>query len=174
MTIGVLFALAAGLMWGIVFVGPLLLPEYPAALQSFGRYIAFGLIALPLAWIDRSRLAQLTREDELAIEAIIARSPVRIRISTCFGDRFPNLPRLVNTGDCGAGEDFLVVTSDRRTKACSFQSSTRAVTSPQGLVAEWQTRRRERARAVPWVCAAIVRHARLVPRRSRVAGVLVE
>ena len=63
MAIGVLFALAAGLMWGIVFVGPLLLPEYPAALQSFGRYSAFGLIALPLAWIDRRRIAQLSRED---------------------------------------------------------------------------------------------------------------
>ena len=46
---GSLFALAAGLMWGLVFVGPLLLPEYPAAIQSFGRYLAFGLIALPLA-----------------------------------------------------------------------------------------------------------------------------
>ena len=45
---GLLFALAAGLMWGLVFVGPLLLPEYPATLQSFGRYLAFGLIALPL------------------------------------------------------------------------------------------------------------------------------
>ena len=60
---GTLFALAAGLMWGLVFVSPLLLPEYPAALQSFGRYLAFGLIALPLAWLDRARLAQLTRGD---------------------------------------------------------------------------------------------------------------
>ena len=60
---GVLFALAAGLMWGLVFVGPLLLPEYPATLQSFGRYLAFGLIALPLAWFDRARLKQLTRAD---------------------------------------------------------------------------------------------------------------
>ncbi len=60
---GVAFALAAGLMWGLVFVGPLLLPEYPATLQSFGRYLAFGLIALPLAWFDRARLAQLTRGD---------------------------------------------------------------------------------------------------------------
>lgn len=60
---GTLFALAAGLMWGLVFVAPLLLPEYPAALQSFGRYLAFGLIALPLAWLDRRRLAQLTRAD---------------------------------------------------------------------------------------------------------------
>ena len=63
--IGTLFALAAGLMWGLVFVSPLLLPEYPAALQSFGRYLAFGLIALPLAWLDRARLALLTRADWL-------------------------------------------------------------------------------------------------------------
>ena len=63
MGIGVLFALAAGLMWGLVFIAPLLLPQYPAALLSFGRYLAFGLIALPLAWLDRQRLAQLTRAD---------------------------------------------------------------------------------------------------------------
>jgi drug/metabolite transporter (DMT)-like permease len=60
---GSLFALAAGLMWGLVFVGPLLLPEYPAAIQSFGRYLAFGLIALPLAWLDRHALRQLARAD---------------------------------------------------------------------------------------------------------------
>lgn len=63
MAIGTLFALAAGLLWGLVFVSPLLLLDYPAAMQSFGRYIAFGLIALPLAWLDRARLAQLTRAD---------------------------------------------------------------------------------------------------------------
>ncbi|MGE0011449.1 MAG: DMT family transporter [Azoarcus sp.] len=48
---------------GLVFVGPLLLPEYPAALQVVGRYLAFGLIALPLAWMDRRGLARLTRDD---------------------------------------------------------------------------------------------------------------
>jgi drug/metabolite transporter (DMT)-like permease len=60
---GTLFALAAGLMWGLVFVAPLLLPDYPAALLSFARYLAFGLIALPLAWFDRDALAALTRAD---------------------------------------------------------------------------------------------------------------
>lgn len=60
---GTLYALAAGLMWGLVFVGPLLLPEYPAALQSVGRYLAFGLIALPLAWMDRAALRRLARTD---------------------------------------------------------------------------------------------------------------
>ena len=65
MWIGTLFALAAGLLWGLVFIGPLLLPDYPAALQTFGRYLAFGLIALPLAWLDRARMAQLSRADWL-------------------------------------------------------------------------------------------------------------
>ena len=63
MIVGTLCALAAGLMWGLVFVAPLLLPEYPAALLSFARYLAFGLIALPLAALDRARLAGLTRAD---------------------------------------------------------------------------------------------------------------
>jgi drug/metabolite transporter (DMT)-like permease len=65
MLLGTLFALAAGLMWGLVFIVPLMLPDYPAALLSFARYFAFGVIALPLAWFDRRRLSQLTRADWL-------------------------------------------------------------------------------------------------------------
>ncbi|MGN6829518.1 DMT family transporter [Paucibacter sp. M5-1] len=62
---GTLFALAAGLMWGLVFVAPLMLPDYPAALLTVGRYLAFGLIALPLAAIDWRDLRALTRSDWL-------------------------------------------------------------------------------------------------------------
>lgn len=60
---GVLYALLAGLMWGLIFVGPLIVPEYPAVLQSMGRYLALGLIALPIAWLGRGRLLQLARKD---------------------------------------------------------------------------------------------------------------
>ncbi len=38
---GVLYALLAGLD-GAYFVGPLIVPEYPAMLQSMGRYLALG------------------------------------------------------------------------------------------------------------------------------------
>lgn len=62
---GTLFALAAGLLWGLVFVAPLLLPQYPAALLSCARYLAFGVIALPLALLDRPRMRSLTRADWL-------------------------------------------------------------------------------------------------------------
>jgi drug/metabolite transporter (DMT)-like permease len=60
---GIACALGAGLLWGLVFVVPLMLPDYPPAMLSFGRYLGFGIIALLLAWSDRSRLQRLLRED---------------------------------------------------------------------------------------------------------------
>jgi len=60
---GVLFALASGLMWGLIFVGPMIVPDYPASMQSTGRYVAFGAIALVVAWIKRDALRDLSRAD---------------------------------------------------------------------------------------------------------------
>lgn len=62
---GVLLALGAGLMWGIVFIAPVLLADYPGMQLSFGRYIAFGVISLVPAWVQRRRVAALTRADWL-------------------------------------------------------------------------------------------------------------
>lgn len=63
MLIGILSALGAGLLWGLVFVTPLLLGDYPGLMLSFGRYIGFGLIALVPAFLDRRRIAALSRAD---------------------------------------------------------------------------------------------------------------
>jgi drug/metabolite transporter (DMT)-like permease len=64
MLLGLLFALAAGLMWGLVFVAPVMLPGYAPALLTVGRYLAFGLIALPLALaLDRRALRELQPTD---------------------------------------------------------------------------------------------------------------
>jgi drug/metabolite transporter (DMT)-like permease len=46
-----------------VFVAPVLLPEYPPALLTVGRYLAFGLIAVPLALADRAEIRRLGRAD---------------------------------------------------------------------------------------------------------------
>ena len=60
---GIACALGAGLAWGLVFVVPLMLIDYPPMLLSVGRYLAFGVIALPLALRDWPRLRQLGRAD---------------------------------------------------------------------------------------------------------------
>lgn len=65
-TRGILCALGAGLLWGLVFIAPQILADYPPLMLACGRYLAFGLICLPLAWRDRRRLAGLTRQDWLA------------------------------------------------------------------------------------------------------------
>jgi drug/metabolite transporter (DMT)-like permease len=66
MLIGLLCALGAGLMWGLVFVAPLMLGDYPGLMLSFGRYVGFGLIALIPAFFDRRRIAGLSKEDWIA------------------------------------------------------------------------------------------------------------
>lgn len=63
--LGVGFALCAGLVWGIVYITPLMLADYPPAMQSFGRYLAFGVLAVPLAWFDRADLRRLSAADWL-------------------------------------------------------------------------------------------------------------
>jgi drug/metabolite transporter (DMT)-like permease len=60
---GILYALAAGLLWGLVFITPILLPEYSGVHLAVGRYLAFGLIALALTWSDRQQLMTLQRDD---------------------------------------------------------------------------------------------------------------
>jgi drug/metabolite transporter (DMT)-like permease len=62
---GVFFGMLAGLMWGVIFSVPVLLPEYPPLALSAGRYLAFGLIVLIPAVVDCNRLRQLTRADWL-------------------------------------------------------------------------------------------------------------
>ena len=63
MLIGVSSALGAGLLWGLIFLIPLILHEYPGVVLAFGRYTAFGVLAIGLAWMDRSALAKLSRDD---------------------------------------------------------------------------------------------------------------
>lgn len=65
MLIGILCALGAGLLWGLVFIAPLMLPDYPGIVLSFGRYVAFGLIALFPAFFDREQIAILSKADWL-------------------------------------------------------------------------------------------------------------
>lgn len=63
MLLGILFALAAGLLWGLVFVVPLLLPAQSPVLLSIARYLAFGVVCLPIALLQWRELKALTWHD---------------------------------------------------------------------------------------------------------------
>ena len=63
MLAGLSAALGAGLLWGLVFLTPLVLHDYPGFMLAVGRYLAFGVLALGLACFDRKALARLERAD---------------------------------------------------------------------------------------------------------------
>ncbi len=112
---GTLFALAAGLTWGLVFVAPLLLPQYPALLLSFARYLAFGLIALPLAWLDRARLRGLARSDW--IEALKLSSVGNLLYYLCLAAAIQRAGGPLPTMIIGTLPVVIALVSNRRDQA---------------------------------------------------------
>lgn len=48
---------------------------------------------------------------------------ITLKLDVCWGDHLPDIPRLFTHEDCGAGDDFLSITSHKHIKACSFQQT---------------------------------------------------
>ncbi|MDO5532277.1 DMT family transporter [Sutterella sp.] len=65
MLIGVLLGIAAGALWGLIYIAPLVVPEYSSVLVALSRFIAFGLISLPCLWIFRRELKAFSKPDVL-------------------------------------------------------------------------------------------------------------
>ena len=63
MFIGVLLGIAAGALWGLIYIAPLLLPQYNPVLVALGRFIAFGLVSLPFMYVLREELKQFKKPD---------------------------------------------------------------------------------------------------------------
>lgn len=69
----------------------------------------------------------------------------RISLSVCWGDRMAPLPRCLDRGGCGAGRDFVVLTSDKRLMPCSFHDFSVPIRTAADVLAVWNDRARELA-----------------------------
>lgn len=63
MFIGVFYGIAACMIWGFVYLVPLVLPQYDPAYIAAGRFVSFGLLAGPLVWLERNELRCYTLAD---------------------------------------------------------------------------------------------------------------
>lgn len=63
MLIGVLLGIAAGALWGLIYIAPLLVPQYNPVLVALGRFISFGIVSLPCLWFLRHELKKFSRAD---------------------------------------------------------------------------------------------------------------
>jgi MoaA/NifB/PqqE/SkfB family radical SAM enzyme len=94
--------------------------------------------ALHLAPAQSSELARRVRTLERAL-----RGRVQLKLDVCWGDRMEAVPRLptFDVGACGAGRDFVVLTSDRRLAPCSFHDVSFPIATAEDVLAVWQRER---------------------------------
>lgn len=65
-------------------------------------------------------------------------SAAQIKLDVCWENSLPNVPRLFEESDCGAGNSFLSVTSDKQIKPCSFHYWTIPFDTIEDIKQYWQ------------------------------------
>lgn len=71
----------------------------------------------------------------------------QIKLDVCWGDRMEGTPRLFGRDDCGAGRDFLVITSDHKIQPCSFHDFALSIDSAADVMSAWRNSKKELGRA---------------------------
>lgn len=142
-----LLASAPGRYGVNLLLTPARVATLPALLADLAR-LGCHDVAL-LSYVGPDPALHLSADDDTRVAAAVAAAPagLRVRLSVCFGDRMHEVPRLfagvAGDGDCGAGLDFVTLTSDRRLEACSYQRGGLPITSADDVLAAWQARRPE-------------------------------
>ncbi|WP_372965934.1 DMT family transporter [Marinobacter sp.] len=116
MKLGVLFGVAAGASWGMVFLSPALLPSYPPLLLTCGRFVAYGVLALVLVlplhrrlrekwqWQDLSALLRLSVSSNILYFLLLSGAVQRIGIAatSLIIGLLPLTITLLGRGETGA------------------------------------------------------------------------
>lgn len=72
----------------------------------------------PAMHLARGATADLAKRLRLFARALA--TSIVLKLDVCWGSRMATVPQLFTETDCGAGREFMVITSDRRVMPCSF------------------------------------------------------
>lgn len=138
--------------------------ELPTLEAKFGRLLALGVRDfLLLGYKGADASMHLQGDDLKRLAAFVNRAyaalggAVQLKLDVCWGDALPDVPRLFTREDCGAGDDFLSITSDRHVKLCSFQHTNTGLhfDTMDDLKAIWGRLRERRQPALIGGCARL-------------------
>lgn len=141
----------AGQLWGVnLLVDEARCDALPALLTELAALGCHDVSVL--SYVGANPSLQLSATGRARLAAIISDAPLPCRLSVCFGDRVP-VPRLFagmdDTGDCGAGYDFLSITSDQRVQSCSFQDTSLPARTAEEILAIWREQQAYLEQATP-------------------------
>lgn len=82
---------------------------------------------------------------------------VTLKLDVCWGNALPDVPRLFDSDDCGAGDDYLSITSDKHIKPCSFHQTNVGIhfETLDDVRRVWLDRRKARHAALIGGCARL-------------------
>lgn len=83
----------------------------------------------------------------------------QIKLDICWGDVLPDVPRLFDLPDCGAGDGFLSISSDKQIKPCSFHHWTIPFQTLEDVRRYWQSTREKKQAAAIGGCARLPHRA---------------
>ncbi len=103
-----------------------------------------------LRYLGDDEAMHLQGHDWAALENAVHFSPLPVRLSRCFSDQLPGLPRLLEPGpnDCGAGDEFVVIDPDRKLRPCSFHEDAASFADASEFLQQYQ-RARQTQEAAP-------------------------
>ncbi|HEX4461700.1 MAG TPA: hypothetical protein VIA18_27155, partial [Polyangia bacterium] len=151
-------ALRFGVNW-------LLLPERLPMLEAHVlELVALGCRdVLLLSYNGPDRALHLSPAEAQSLATRVARlhrvvgRRARLSLDVCWGERMERVPRHFDRADCGAGRDFIVLTSDKRMMACSFHHASFPIHDAADVMAAWRDSRA--ALAAPSTIAGCARRA---------------
>lgn len=135
-------------------VNLLVLPERLPAIEALVlEILALGcrdILLLSYNGSDRALHLSTAQAAELAERVGMLHRAVgprgRIGLSVCWGERMAPVPQFMPRQDCGAGRDFLVLTSDKRVMPCSFHDLSLPFRGAADILALWRERAGDLAR----------------------------
>lgn len=101
----------------------------------------------PARHLPSASMPELARRVGALARALQGRAVIKLDV--CWGARLAGVPRLLPRGDCGAGRDFVVITSDRKLMPCSFHTAALPVTDAEHVLQQWASARQRLAAASP-------------------------
>lgn len=102
---------------------------------------------LLLSYNGRDASLHLTQPESRSLAQRVAmleralRGRASLKLDICWGERMGSVPTLFGSGPCGAGREFVVVTSDARLAPCSFHHASFPIASATDLLDVWQRER---------------------------------
>lgn len=140
--------------------------ELPGIEAKFLHLLGLGVRDfLLLSYKGRDPALHFRRGDYETLAAFVNRmhkslnGMAQIKLDGCWGGMLPDVPRLFEQEDCGAGDEFLSITSDRRIKPCSFHHRTIPFETLDDVRAYWLRQRANRQAAAIGGCARLPHRA---------------